>query len=848
MNKLLTLTALLLSLCLLSSCVATWPEEIETAIETEPNGETSHAVQTEPNNPSPDHVITLPVFDSEAETSPMPPLGDTPTADWLDPEAAYQKLVITSVYSTGKMPKKALVDASFVEIYNPTERDITLGGAALYLADADGDYVAHGFDITDTIPAGGYFLVRGMDAVGESADVFEITHYDAKMNIRPSEYGMRLALAPVGLDLDASLPMAELEGVFTYVTSSPLDKDDHWHYVGNPTPERLIRKKANTQKVDYQRIDLSHASYTVLEQIRPKSAKGDQNREVQSLIPEVVFSQSGGIYEDGFALTLTAPDGYEIYYTINSDDPRECSPIRYTEPIQITDSQAMTWGTLTKACGFYMGQTYYPTAATFPGAWVVRAYAVSTGDGEQTHNVTPMTTQTYFVGEMFASSKLDLVSVSLKNSDFLGMDGIYNNASGSVKEDRDKVPAYIEIFTSQEGYDATGGRVHAGWSEIAMNGKGSLSMTQKSFRVLFKNQVEGQPENSENLSTLAYDLFGDYAATTPDGEPITWYRHILLRNGGGDMSGSTISRSHIGDAYIQRLDRYLRCDMMASASVMVFVGGEFWGIFNARDRLDPKYFEGKYGILEEEFTMLECPHPLVFGWNVDYTTSYGDEGAAAEFMALIDYVRTHDLAVKEHYDYVASLVDIEGLIDFFCAQIYLCCSDWPANNIKVWRNENPNRMDTKWHFCIVDTDHGVGLNSDVNTNLFGVINDGSIMGSLFYRLCGNPTFKTAFVRRFIWCTEVYYEPSWMLSELHTMEELIDPYMTYQLSRWRVTDGSVTTYDKWYSYIQVIEDFALQRQAHAKAQLKSFAGLTENEYQAHLYLAKQAFGSHPHESL
>ena len=87
-----------------------------------------------------------------------------------------------------------------------------------------------------------------------------------------------------------------------------------------------------------------------------------------------------------------------------------------------------------------------------------------------------------------------------------------------------------------------------GWSEIAMNGRGSLSMTQKSFRILLKSTVMDTEEVEENLNTLNYDLFGEYASTTPDGERVTWYRHILLRNGGGDMSGSHISRSHIGDA------------------------------------------------------------------------------------------------------------------------------------------------------------------------------------------------------------------------------------------------------------------------------------------------------------
>lgn len=802
-----------------------------------------------------EEVVTLPPMvlpavtaGGEAEALTMaPPEAVTqeaesyPTADALDPEADYTALVITSVYTTGRGAGDALAEASFVELYNSSDKDISLAGAALYLSGNGGDYTAYPFSEGHTVPAGGYFLIRGMDAPGESRNVFTLSHYDVAMPLRPGEFGMRMALAPVGLTLDGDLPMRELTGLFTYVTTADADASDLLHHGGKPTPDRLLRKKAATNHTDYQRITLTDASASVLEQIRPKTSRGDVNRAVESIRTEVGFSHSGGIYEDSFKLTLTAPEGYTVYYTVNGNDPRAVSPIRYTKPISVTNSEEMAWGEMIKACGIYGGVRYYPSAIYFPGAWCIRAYAVNDQDG----SVTPMTTQTYFVGKTFASSSLDLVSVSLQKGDLLGMDGIYSTVTGSESESRRHVPAYVEFFTSKDSAQATLGRVYAGWSEIAMNGKGSLGMTQKSFRILLKNEVEGAEGMGENLATMNYDLFGEYASQTPDGERITWYRHLLLRNGGGDMSGSTISRSHIGDAYIQRVDRFLGADIMASKSVMVFVNGEFWGIYNARDRLDTKYFEGKYGIPEESFTMLECPHPLIFGWNADYVTSYGDPAEAGTFMELINYVRTHDLSLWENYDYVAARVDIDGLIDFFTAQIYLCCSDWPSNNIKVWRNTDPALMDTKWHFCIVDTDHGVGLNSDINTNLFAVINDGSVMGSLFNRLCGNPTFKAQFIRRFIWCTEVYYTPERMLSELAVMVEDVEPYMQYQLDRWRVTDGSVTTFDKWYSYIEVIQNFVRERPAAAKGQLMSWANISESQYQSYKKTALSKWGEDAH---
>lgn len=793
--------------------------------------------QVETTPPETVPAVTGPLSLAPTNTEP----ADVPTADALDPEADYHGLVITTVYSTGRIPHKALAEASFVELYNSTDKDITLAGTALYLADRNGSCTAHPFAYDHIIPAGGYFLVKGEAALGTYEPVFTLTHADATLPIRPDEYGFRMVLAPVGTTLEPDRPLSEQADIFAYVSTAFIDQTDTYHYVGAPEPDRLIRKKAATDSVDYQRIDLTEASQSVLEQIRPKTALGDVNTEVKTIRDEVVFSVSGGIYAEDLTLTLTAPEGYTVYYTLDGKDPRDGQCLTYETPLTLTDTSCLAWGTLTKDLGIFMGTTYYPNTSSFPGAWVVKAYAVRESDGAST----PLTTQTYFVGEMFTELSLDMVSVSLTPKDFVGREGIYNTASGSTTEERDKVAAYIEMFTAKDSASATDGRVYAGWSEIAMNGKGSLGMTQKSFRILFKNTVEGEEDMGENLSTVSYDIFGDYAATTPDGERITWYRHLLLRNGGGDMSGSTISRSHFGDAYIQRVDRFLQADVMASSSVMVFINGEFWGIYNTRDRLDTKYFEGKYGIPEEDFTMLECPHPLVYGWNVDYTTTYGEASEAQVFMDLVNFARTNDLSLAENYTYVADRVDIDGLIDFFCAQIYLCCSDWPSNNIKVWRNTNPAIMDTKWHFCIVDTDHGVGLSSSLDTDLFGVINDVSVLGSLFHRLCQNQSFRNQFIRRFIWCTEVYYDPAWMRAELDDMLTPIRPLMQYQLDRWRALDNTATTYELWEHYIGVIEDFVTRRPAYAKKQLMNWAGISESQYQDHKRIALKTWGENAH---
>ncbi len=781
---------------------------------------------TTPSAPS----ITLPAVEAVTE-----PEESIPPVVVPDPAGDYDALVITAYYAAGMTPGRAQVAATFVEITNTSDRALSLYGVSLYLSSGGGAFEEFRFAEGDKIPAGGQFLVRGRSAVGEHADALTLTYTDRTFTrLSPDSEDARLVLAAAGRILPADKPLASLDGLYDYVTSHAADAADALHYVENLSQSKVVVKKADTDMVDYKTVNLTKSSAEVLEQIRPRTTAGDVNTAVTPLVPEVLFSHPSGVYKEGFDLTLTAPEGYRIYLTVNDTDPRGTIPLTYLSPLHLTDTTAMTWGNLTAKASTLMGPTYDPLVATFPGAIVVKAFAIHEADG----TATELSTRTYFIGDLYTEWGVDMVSLTLAEERFLGPKGIYNNIRQGMGSVREHVPAHVEFFSPE------GECVHAGWCEIAMNGKGSLGMTQKSFRVLLKSNVMECEAVGENLNTLNYDLFGEYASKTPTGERVEWYRHILLRNGGGDMSGSTISRSHIGDAYIQRLDRHLKPDVMAYAPVMVFVNGEFWGLFNARDRMDDTYFEGKYGVPEEDFVMLECPYPLFYGWNVDYTEGgENDPEEAAYFMDLVRYCQQNDMSDPTHYQYIADRVDLDGLIDFYCAQIYLCCSDWPSNNIKVWRNKNPDNpyVDTKWHFCIVDTDHGVGLNSGIDTDLFGVINDGPVLSRLVNHLLGNAEFRRQFYRRYVWCIEVYFDTDRMIGELDTLVASIAPVMQYQLDRWRCTNGEQTDWDKWYSYIEIIRDFARNRPAVAKAQFMRWSGVTSAEYDKYLEEAMTLWG-------
>jgi len=760
--------------------------------------------------------------ETEIETEIVLPDEKYPTADDLDASADFSKLIISSVYAGGTS-KSAPVAHSYVCFYNTGKVEIALQGLAVHVCGGDYVWREYALPFGASIPAGGYYLLTGHETGTKSTPVLETAQYDAQ---RPDMLlvgnDMRLVIAPVGTQLKNNAPMAGQSGVVDYLSVHVLDESDARHYVNGASKDELIRRDADSPYAPFDTVNLTRASFTLLGQIRPQTSAGDVNVAVYSMANEVVFSHTSGFYDEEFSLEMTAPEGYTVYYTINGADPRTVLAQKYEQPVSMTDTSALTWGELTQNAILAMGNTYSPNVLSQMGAWTVRAYATNGKDS------TSVTTQTYFVGKDIRADELDVFCLAVQPEDFISTDPDGKNIYMNFSEGHERIVAYLEYMTDDRCEFSS-------WVEIALNGKGSLGMTEKSFRILFRENAN--PDVSENLNAFNYNIFGEYATETASGDDTVYYRRLLLRNGGGDNSGCTISRSHIGDAYIARLDSLLHAETMAYKPVFVFINGEFWGIYNARERFDEKYFETVYGVPEEDLAVLECPYPLTAGWNVDYEHTHGTEADANDFNNLVSYAQSNDLSDPVHYKYVCDRVDTDNLIDYFCAQIYLCCSDWPSNNVKVWRNSNPDSIsgqDTKWRFCVVDTDHGVGLNSDINTDLFGSISNVSVIGRLINGLMGNPEFRERFLMRFIWLTEVYYAPEAVSPVLEEIVDTVAPVMQMQLDRWKCTDGTATPYDggrpSWMYYINVIRAFNQNRPAAAKQQLMARFGVSEAEYQ------------------
>ncbi len=518
----------------------------------------------------------------------------------------------------------------------------------------------------------------------------------------------------------------------------------------------------------------------------------------------VTFSRSAGVYDSEFSLMLSAPEGYTVYYTTDGTDPKTNGKM-YTAPIKVNDTSAVDAGPLTRL-NASLNRVQAPVAK-LPGGFVVKAYAKKDGD------VSGVYTSTYFVIKNAESLYgVPFVSVSLPSENFVSADkGIYYTVMADPFSKKERRESTVEIFESN------GKRVCVSYAEIAMNGNGSLGMSSKSMRLYFKKS----PYGDEGDGKLKYDIF---AGEARDG--VKEYKRLLLRNSGNDSS-----RAHLRDAYIQRLCSVLNAPTMAYRPSLLFVNGEFWGVYNIRERFDSKYFEEHYGIPEEDFVMIEAPSPLTTDWatNEPYVLNDGLPGDEKPFHELAEYIKTHDMSNEANYKYVCDRLDVDNFIDFFVGSIYFGNHDWPSNNIKVYRSKNitgTSGAHTKWRFVFSDMDMGCGLEGNYDRDMFSYgINESTVAGTMFSRLLGNDGFKAKFTERMAYCANEVFKADKAIQELEKMTDALDNIIDLQFKRWSADNGSMAN---WNTNIGVIKAYVQNRAKYVRDQLSQYYGVTNTQ--------------------
>lgn len=336
--------------------------------------------------------------------------------------------------------------------------------------------------------------------------------------------------------------------------------------------------------------------------------------------------------------------------------------------------------------------------------------------------------------------------------------------------------ASVSLFEA----DGSGFSVKCGLSIFGAYSRGS---EKKAFSLNFRD-VYG-------TGSLDYALFGDAGLHS--------YEAFILRCSGQDAFYSRIRdvllTSLVAEKTTVAVQKY--------RPVVLYLNGEFWGVYFIREKANENYVAGNYNANVEDVTLAEF----------NGTTS-------AAYTALVNYAATHDLSEQKHYDYVCSQMDVENYTDFMIAQMYIANTD--IDNIRFFKTP-----DTKWMWLFYDTDlsfSSTGYNTLKDyTNPNGT-GSGSLSTKLINALLKNPDFKENFIRRFAWQIENIWSTENVSARADELENLLKEDMKLDCDRWKYS------YSGWQGSVNYLRKFPAERTPKITGFVQEYFGLTDGQMQ------------------
>jgi len=472
--------------------------------------------------------------------------------------------------------------------------------------------------------------------------------------------------------------------------------------------------------------------------------------------PEPTFTLQSGFYEGtktvGISSVLT---GTVIHYTTNGNIPKLTDPV-YSAPITINNTlvlRARCFG----PTGYLPGNTATNTYV-FNDNFTVPVISISTDSS----NLWDYYTGIYVMGPNASPD--------------------FPHFGANFWNDWER-ESHIEYFTPSgtnefelDGYIS----IHGGWTR---------GLPQKSLTIETSSRLDH--------SSIPFQLFAD--------KPINEFKNMVVRNSGNDWMVT-----HFRDALMHTALKDAYTDYMAYAPSVVLLNGEYWGVYNIRERHNKDFIEENHGVDADSIDMIKF----------DYEVAAGNADAYYE---MVNFIQNNDLSVQENYEVVKQMWDIENYADYFIAETYYVNNDWIGawtNNIELWRER---KAGAKWRYILWDMDFGLGLASSPWDDKLGDAMNPSVAtihSEIFVKMLQNSEFRQYFINRYADLINTTFKPSNLIGLSNQMRDSIENEMSRAWMRWY---GNPNIGD-WYNNIENMISFINQRPTPARNQLQSHFNL------------------------
>jgi hypothetical protein len=238
---------------------------------------------------------------------------------------------------------------------------------------------------------------------------------------------------------------------------------------------------------------------------------------------------------------------------------------------------------------------------------------------------------------------------------------------------------------------------------------------------------------------------------------------------------------------------------------IVFINGEYWGVYNLKERQDEFYIAANYDINKDEVSLLERDGDAI-------------SGDPIIFEDLKAFVRFNDFSDQSKYEELKSKMDISNFIDFLIAEMYFESWDFPEQNLRYWTSPN-----TKFQWLFNDGD--VAMYEYWHAKLIKILFpentdiDGLFFTQLVQQLIVNENFKKDLYSRFIYHLQHILSPQNVIHKIDSLQAIYDPVMPEHILRW----GYPNTIHDYHAAVDHVRQFAALRPATLATDLRNLFG-------------------------
>ena len=294
------------------------------------------------------------------------------------------------------------------------------------------------------------------------------------------------------------------------------------------------------------------------------------------------------------------------------------------------------------------------------------------------------------------------------------------------------------------------------------------------------------------MSKLKYKVF--------ENRDIEVFNSLLLKGGSEDYAFCGF-RDELCTSLV---DGVTALSTQAYRPVILYLDGQYWGIYWLRERIDTEYCAQRMGVSADSVNLLKD-----FGGALV-------AGSGKSFNEVIDYCKKHDLSDKSAYEWVKARIDHVSMMDW-----YICRSYFGDTDLANQRFYSSPESDGRWHWCFFDLDWALFNNTEDPIGKTAR-DDGNHV--IFLAMLKNGEFRDLFLKRYAVLMNTVLNERAIIEKADEFIDIMRPEIEADRERYGIR------MNQWEYYLEQLKDFVRDgnRNKTVLKGLKNYFHLSDSE--------------------